>query len=216
MGKYITIKGVDFSSVAAAVVRRVTLEISITSKGNVTITDPQAIKIYYTTDGTTPSVNSTRYTGIFTVSLGTTVKAISVYANDMPSVVEKVYGTDIKSRFNWTNTYAIIADTNDASYGKSITSSEDPNYQLFCASSYVDISEFNSLVITLITRASSSATIGLCFYTSEDESSVISSIVRNNLQNGYREENIEIPSGAKYLRTTFIIKELTNFVCFGI
>lgn len=216
MGKYITIKGADFSSVAASVVRRLTIEISITSDGRVTITDPQAIEIYYTTDGTTPSVNSTRYTGIFTVPHGTTVKAISVYVNYTSDVVEKTYATDIINRFNWTNTYAIVADPNSPNYGNSITDGQDPNYQLFCASNYVDISEFNSLVITLITRASPSAAIGLCFYTSKDVSSVISSINRNNSQNGYIEENIEIPSGAKYLRTTFIIEELTNFVCTGI
>lgn len=92
MGKVLIIKGADFSQVALDVIPVDGPTISISSVGNVTITDEDAIAIYYTIDGTTPTVNSTQYSSAFTVLEGTKVKAISQYAGGGTSrVVSKQY-----------------------------------------------------------------------------------------------------------------------------
>ena len=48
-------------------------------------------KIYYTLDGSNPTVNSTRFTAPFTLNKNTTVKAISALDGDVSDVVEAVY-----------------------------------------------------------------------------------------------------------------------------
>jgi hypothetical protein len=55
--------------------------ITITS-GSVTISAGEGCKIYYTTDGTTPTTKSTEYTGAFTVADGVTVTAIASRETD--------------------------------------------------------------------------------------------------------------------------------------
>lgn len=73
--------------------------ISITD-GNVTITCTTiGATIYYTTNGTTPTINSTAYAEPFTVENGITVQAIAAKDGVLSSVVSKTYtassgGTD--------------------------------------------------------------------------------------------------------------------------
>ena len=73
--------------------------ISITD-GNVTITCATiGATIYYTTDGTTPTINSTAYAEPFTVENGITVQAIAAKDGVLSSVASKTYtassgGTD--------------------------------------------------------------------------------------------------------------------------
>ena len=65
--------------------------ISITD-GNVTITCATAgATVYYTTDGTAPTTNSTAYTEAFTVEDGVTVKAVAVKDETFSSTVSKKY-----------------------------------------------------------------------------------------------------------------------------
>ena len=52
--------------------------IAIDNSGNVTITSAEGADIYYTTDGADPTAASTKYAAAFTVTSGTTVKAIAV------------------------------------------------------------------------------------------------------------------------------------------
>ena len=57
----------------------------------VTITAEDGATIYYTTDGNDPTASSTQYTGAFTVSTTTTVKAIAVEDNNTSSVAEATF-----------------------------------------------------------------------------------------------------------------------------
>ena len=52
--------------------------IAIDNSGNVTITSAEGADIHYTTDGADPTAASTKYAAAFTVTSGTTVKAIAV------------------------------------------------------------------------------------------------------------------------------------------
>ncbi len=57
---------------------------------NITCATPGA-KIYYTTNGSTPTTGSTQYSAPFTVNTNTTVKAISAKDGDVSDVVEAAY-----------------------------------------------------------------------------------------------------------------------------
>ena len=106
MGKILIIKGADFSSVAVEKVP-VSLPddtppveptsqpvITISSSGSVTISCSGATNIYFTTDGSIPTTSSTKYTSAFTVSNGTTVKAIAEFrSGTTSSVVSKTYSS---------------------------------------------------------------------------------------------------------------------------
>lgn len=85
MGKTLIIRDVDFSSVA--IEDAGILKIKITNMGSVTIVDGSAKAIYYTIDGSTPTISSPQYSGEFIVEDGAEVKAISLYADGSTSVV---------------------------------------------------------------------------------------------------------------------------------
>lgn len=100
MGKLLIIKGADFSQVAVTVVTPAAdgPVITISSTGSVTIVDAAAEAIYYTIDGSIPTTNSTQYNYPFTITEGTTVKAISAYSDgSTSSVVSKHFGNDTPS-----------------------------------------------------------------------------------------------------------------------
>lgn len=66
--------------------------IAITNGGQVTLShDMQTAIIYYTTDGTTPTTASTRYTSQFEVTSGTRVKAIAVFGTLTSATNERLY-----------------------------------------------------------------------------------------------------------------------------
>jgi hypothetical protein len=53
----------------------------------VKITDAESAVIYFTTDGSTPTTASAKYTGAITVSATETVKAIAISPGYAPSAV---------------------------------------------------------------------------------------------------------------------------------
>lgn len=91
MGKILIIKGADFSAVAVGQITPPTPinapVITISTSGTVTISASGAIAIYYTTNGSNPTKNSTTYTAPFRVSNGTTVKAIAEFTGGSTSGV---------------------------------------------------------------------------------------------------------------------------------
>ena len=67
-----------------------------TESTEVTMSGPEDAEIYYTTDGSTPSAQSTLYEGGFTLSDTTTVKAIAIKNGESSEVSTKLFskGTD--------------------------------------------------------------------------------------------------------------------------
>jgi hypothetical protein len=57
----------------------------------VTLTEPEGARAYYTTDGSTPTAESTLYTAPFTLSNTTTVKAIAIKDGVSSSVASKTF-----------------------------------------------------------------------------------------------------------------------------
>ena len=91
--KAIACKGSDESVVTTYNVPKYTTPIISfdNSTLEVTITCTGATDIYYTTDGSTPTTSSTAYSNTFTVSSGTTVKAISTRLGYLNSDVATKY-----------------------------------------------------------------------------------------------------------------------------
>ncbi len=57
----------------------------------VTLTEPEGARAYYTTDGTTPTAESTLYTAPFTLSATTTVKAVAIKDGVASQVASKTF-----------------------------------------------------------------------------------------------------------------------------
>ncbi|MBQ9261510.1 MAG: chitobiase/beta-hexosaminidase C-terminal domain-containing protein [Prevotella sp.] len=62
-----------------------------TESTEVTMSGPEDAEIYYTTDGSTPSAQSTLYEGSFTLSDTTTVKAIAIKNGESSEVTTKLF-----------------------------------------------------------------------------------------------------------------------------
>lgn len=119
MGKALIIKGADFSQVAVDTIEITVGQptISIDLFGNVTISSPNGEDIYYTTDGTTPTNASTKYTAGFVVQMNTTVKAVCYLGGNYSEVASQLYnGTLQAPAINITDKGVVtITATNNAS-----------------------------------------------------------------------------------------------------
>ena len=119
MGKALIIKGADFSQVAVDTIDIAVGQptISIDLFGNVTIASPNGEDIYYTTDGSTPTNQSTKYTAGFVVQMNTTVKAVCYFGGNYSDVASQLYdGTLQAPSINITNRGVVtITATDNAS-----------------------------------------------------------------------------------------------------
>jgi len=101
-------------------------------------------EIYYTTDGTDPTTSSSKYTGAFTVSSSTTVKAISALNGETSNVVSAEYVISSANDVVNIAAYQAVADqtvvrfTNPvnvlAQNGKYLYVMDDSGYALFYGS----------------------------------------------------------------------------------
>lgn len=93
MGKALIIKGANFSQVAVDTIDILVQQpvISISLTGQVSISSPDGYDIYYTTDGSTPTNASTKYTGSFGVQQNTTVKAVCYNGSNYSEVASQLY-----------------------------------------------------------------------------------------------------------------------------
>lgn len=130
MGKALIIKGANFSQVAVDTIDIVVGQptISIDLFGNVTISSPNGEDIYYTTDGSTPTNASTKYTAGFSVQIGTTVKAVCCFGGNYSNVVSQQYdGTLQAPNISITPKGVVtITATNNADIRYTVDGQTDP------------------------------------------------------------------------------------------
>lgn len=129
MGKAIIIKGADFSQVAVdqidIVVGQPTIAITIT--GQVTISSASGDDIYYTTDGSTPTTASTKYTAAFNVQPNTTVKAVCYNGSNYSDVVTKLYDGSLQApNISITNKGVVTISATDGASIRYTTNGNDP------------------------------------------------------------------------------------------
>lgn len=106
--------------------------------GKVTLTTTKGT-IYYTTDGTTPSASSTKYTAPITISVNnTTIKAIAIDGSDKSEIVSGTFLTEkpagltvqFKAPSSWSTVALYVWDANENKIlgewpGKTLTKSGD-------------------------------------------------------------------------------------------
>ena len=83
----------DISLTTASSVAKPTIsgETPFLNTTDVTISIPDGTTVYYTTNGSDPTTNSTEYTAPFALTKSTTVKAIAVNGNDISGVASKEF-----------------------------------------------------------------------------------------------------------------------------
>ncbi len=107
---------------------------------------------------------------------------------------------DITSLFIWTEKKMIIA-----------TDGQVRDYAHWCASDYVDISDYNIIVIKTANTASVTTTTGLAFY--DADKNYISGVKHTDQKGvyGILIHEIEVPENAVYIRSTWYGSEHPNY-----
>lgn len=99
MGKALIIKGADFSAVAVDTIDIEVIQptISCTIAGQVTLSQSGGDDVYYTTDGSTPTTASTKYTAPFTVQPNTTIKAVAYNGSNYSDVASYYFDGSLQA-----------------------------------------------------------------------------------------------------------------------
>lgn len=129
MGKAIIIKGANFSQVAVGQIDIVVglPTIAITIAGQVTISSASGDDIYYTTDGSTPTTASTKYTAAFNVQPNTTVKAVCYNGSNYSDVVTKLYDGSLQApNISITNKGVVTISATDGASIRYTTNGNEP------------------------------------------------------------------------------------------
>lgn len=127
MGKAIVIKGANFANVKVDTIDIIVPEptISITIAGVVTISASD--DVYYTTDGSTPTSSSTKYTAPFSVQQNATVKAVAYNGANYSEVASQLYdGTLQAPSINITNKGIVTITATDNASIRYTTDGSDP------------------------------------------------------------------------------------------
>ena len=116
MGKALIIKGADFSAVAVDTIDIEVLQptISCTIAGQVTLSQSGGDDIYYTTDGSTPTTASTKYTAPFTVQPNTTVKAVAYNGSNYSDVASYFYDGTLQAPTISISGFGVVTITGPA------------------------------------------------------------------------------------------------------
>lgn len=182
MGKALIIKGANFSSIAVDTIEITvgTPTIQIDIYGNVAITSPNGEDIYYTTDDSTPTNQSTKYTAGFRVQMNTTVKAVCYFGGNYSEVVSVPYNGTLQAPvINIAkNGVVTITATNNASIRYTVDGQTDPT-----SSSGTEYTEpFNvekGVVVKAIAYLTSGSTTIISSVTTSEPADVVEPITPN-------------------------------------
>lgn len=123
---------------------------------------------------------------------------------NVKSLANKMLGSDISNLFSFTDGYRINAIT-----GANQTQSSS------CTSGYVNIEGYDSILLTQRLLVSGGGASGVAFYSSASVSDFISGQTEpsdSRLESGtFRVSRIKVPSGAKYMRTTWWASNNAHF-----
>ena len=192
-------------------------------------TSGMAVTAYYE-DGSSRRVNNYSYEPVGGLVLSDTEITIIYSEGGITRTTTQVVvveerpkkDVDITSQFTFTTGgpvgYASGVGFNEP--GGDTNPGSNPN---LCYSNYVDISEYKTLSMTIVTRNGNGPTGGWCFYTTADTTGFISEGANqrngNNKTDGVATMAITIPAGAKYIRTTYWSSNsplsATPFSCVG-
>jgi endoglucanase len=166
-----------------------------------------------------PNNNGKVYLWVFTKSGSQTAdpeifdiyESISLEVKKLNNERVASYNNYIDIAPSFTASKAIRSLKTHQNYGKMEWSGTD-----YCASDYIDVSSWAGKTIRMrMPTFAVNSTIGVCFYTGKDESTVIQGITCNNTGIvGVEDRLITIPNDAVYMRTTYVVEDAHIYIPF--
>lgn len=189
MGKALIIKGADFSAVAVDTIDIVVSQptISCTIAGQVTLSQSGGDDIYYTTDGSTPTTASTKYTAPFTVQPNTTVKAVAYNGSNYSDVASYYFDGSLQAPVISITNRGVVTIT--AEIGASIYYTTDGTTPTTASTQYSSSFSVQDGVVVKAIAAVGSVTSSVASVTAEVEEPNIYGKKMSN--NGVMSDNSE-------------------------